>query len=494
MTSRGSDARKWGCIWHFAEANNINFYNVLNACATGHIYQGEIHREDNKTPITAAVDYIAEYLNSSRDEIAKHIRNIKDSSNHIVIPQNLALSLPVSEVDLSTPTVAATHAPNTSAETTSEPDNVLAMPMQQRASYLIDKLITSGFKVDECLAGQIIALCGSQRGGKGTLAGILAILSQAVEPGSEVHYFSAGTDIYPYKCSKLVCGFTHPNVENPDAKVAQAMLAYLKELDNKPQYSCKKLVIVLDELMTLTDLLDEEDKKWLVRFLLVRAAKKGATIIMVLHASTITAWVGAAAASGMSSTFKSLTFVGCDSKSVKSGALKRVSIATGKYFLASPENFGIPKPDGDLGEIPDWLKQVNNPDNGYPDPVRTLLKFFPELTGDPRTMAAPKDKSQTFLALPKEDTVTNEVDEDKELSMDFNAAALGVSIDAYKVLEKMISIGEPADVRAIQHKRPFGRKETSADKIRDSLKELVAARLVLEEQEGDKVYYRVVTT
>ncbi|MEO1430264.1 MAG: ATP-binding protein [Cyanobacteria bacterium J06633_8] len=390
----------------------------------------------------------------------------------------------------STP-IARHHQSTKSIESSHQPD-LMKLPLKQRGETIIQKLIESGFQVDECLAGQIIALCGTQRGGKGTLAGILSILSQAVEPGAKVHYFSAGTDIYPFKCEKLVCGLTYSNAENPDKKVATDLIKYLKELDKQPAYSANNRVIVLDELMTLTDLLSEEDKLWLVRFLMVRAAKKGATIILVLHASTISAWVGSKNTDGLSASFKNLTFVGCTSKNVNSGALKKVSIATGHYFKADPNSFGTPTENGDLGHIPEWLKQLKNPANGHPDPVRTLLQFFPELMGNIEEMSK---VNNTFIALPDAPTVIQQPEVKQDETIDNTANKLDklfnegldsnykdVSEQALLVLDKLKEAnrdakGEPVKVKAVCDKVPLGKDNKSAKAIRYYLGELIIAKL-----------------
>jgi hypothetical protein len=55
---------------------------------------------------------------------------------------------------------------------------ILKLPLQQRATAIAACLIESGFKIDEVMNGQVIAVAGTQRGGKGTLAGILTILQK----------------------------------------------------------------------------------------------------------------------------------------------------------------------------------------------------------------------------------------------------------------------------------------------------------------------------
>ena len=78
------------------------------------------------------------------------------------------------------------------------PDNqsLLLLPLNSRAIAVIDALTKSGFDIAKCIRDQITVIAGNQRGGKGTLMAILAILSKALEPQTKIHYFTAGDDIY----------------------------------------------------------------------------------------------------------------------------------------------------------------------------------------------------------------------------------------------------------------------------------------------------------
>jgi hypothetical protein len=131
----------------------------------------------------------------------------------------------------------------------------------------------------------------------------------------------------------------------------------------------------------------------MIRFLLTRANKKGAQIFIVLHGKSLTSWVGTGNAGGFSQTFKTgATFIGCEATSIKLHPLRSISVATGHYFLADPDDFSKPVAGGDLGVIPEWLKTEINPSTGQPDPTRTLLNFFPELRSDTQTLKTSIDK------------------------------------------------------------------------------------------------------
>jgi hypothetical protein len=274
-----------------------------------------------------------------------------------------------------TPQVLKTQPPNLG--------ELRQLPLEKRAIALLSHLSNSGFDVARAIADQITCICGNQRGGKGTLMAILAILSCAVDPKTKVHYFTAGDDIYPFRCDKLYCRLTYPNDdgEAADAKVANALYGYLKEMDNGTQGAYNDIILVIDEAVALSDYLDAEQKQWIIRFLLTRASKKGAQIFIVLHGVNLTSWVGTGNAGGFSSTFKTgATFIGCEATSKKINPLRSISVATGRYFIANPDDFSKSVAGGDLGIVPEWLKSEVNPSTGQPDPARTTLTFFPELT------------------------------------------------------------------------------------------------------------------
>lgn len=265
-------------------------------------------------------------------------------------------------------------------------DALRVLPLEQRAERAIALLHQAGFDLAKCVDRQITVICGNQRGGKGTLMAILAILSCALSPDLKVHYFTAGTDTYPFKCDRLVCAAHFPGQEEPDKAVACALYRYLREMDKAKVGAYADRIIVIDEAVALSDYLEAEQKQWMIRFLLSRASKKGAQIFIVLHGQNLTSWVGTGNTSGLSSTFKAdVTFIGCEATSKKVGALRSIALATGTYFLADPDNFATPVKGGDIGTIPPWLKSETNPFTGQPDPARTLLTLFPELQDDHHT-------------------------------------------------------------------------------------------------------------
>ncbi|WP_190752610.1 hypothetical protein [Tolypothrix sp. FACHB-123] len=260
--------------------------------------------------------------------------------------------------------------------------SMLVLPLHSRAIAIIDALTQSGFDIAKCIRDQITVIAGNQRGGKGTLMAILAILSKALEPNTKIHYFTAGDDIYPFQCHYLVCRLSYPQVDGAkaDATVAGDLYQYLREMDNATQNSYTDIILVIDEAVALSDYLTDDQKQWIIRFLFTRANKKGAQIFVVLHGKNLTSWVGTKNTAGFGDTFKTgATFIGCEATSKKLSPLKSISVATGKYFLADPDSFEKSISGGEIGVVPDWLKTEINPATSQPDPARTLLKYFPEI-------------------------------------------------------------------------------------------------------------------
>jgi hypothetical protein len=277
---------------------------------------------------------------------------------------------------------------------------LLTLPLHHRAIAIIDALTNSGFDIAKCIRDQITVIAGNQRGGKGTLMAILAILSKALEPNTKIHYFTAGSDIYPFACHRLVCRLSYPQLDGAkaDALVASDLYDYLREMDNANQNSYTDIILVIDEAVALSDYLTDEQKQWIIRFLFTRASKKGAQIFVVLHGKNLTSWVGTKNTAGFGDTFKSgATFIGCEATSKKLSPLKSISLATGRYFLADPDSFDKAIAQGEIGIIPEWLKTEVNPHSLQPDPARTLLKYFPELRSDSPALAdsvPPQEKPQ----------------------------------------------------------------------------------------------------
>ncbi|MBA3920262.1 MAG: hypothetical protein H0X31_00565 [Nostocaceae cyanobacterium] len=304
--------------------------------------------------------------------------------NIVELPAPRFIELPSTTSDyIVAPTEAVQYVTDTTTPTCNIPDisTFLKLPVKDRAEALIFTLTQSGFKISDILTSQVIAIAGTQRGGKGTLAGLLSILAKGLDHEVEIEYFTAGVDVYPFACN-LHSALDYPQElhgDIADTALALKLFAYLKTLEKSAPYSHRNLVLIIDEAMRLLSLLNEDDKVWSIQYLLSRFAKTGGTLIIVLHATNLSSVVGKNTA-GLADTFKEgVSFIGCKAQFVSAGGLRKINVASGEYFQANPNNFGSAIESGNLGKIPDFLLTETHPGNGYPDPVRSLIRYFPEL-------------------------------------------------------------------------------------------------------------------
>ncbi|MGF1981125.1 MAG: hypothetical protein RMY30_036835 [Nostoc sp. CmiSLP01] len=367
------------------------------------------------------------------------------------------------------------------------PDTIINLPLSNRANALIAALTQSGFRVEDIMSSQVIAIAGTQRGGKGTLAAILATLSKALDSGLNTQYFTASVDVYPFSCN-LISALKYPekDTDGADKLIARDLLKFLKGLDGCEPYSHKNLLLVIDEAMRLLSLLDESDRTWAIQYLLSRFAKCGGTLIIVLHGSNLTSVVGKAT-SGLADTFKaSINFIGCVAKSVSAGGLRKINVASGEYFKANPNNFAEPVSGGNLGMIPEWLKTELHPGNGQPDPARTLLKFFPELVQHHEAVTMPRgeriapddaiNQLESIFSKPTQEVEFVEVEEEVSISEADKNLILNIVTSA---------VATPVSFAAIRNSRKWGEDKRSVRYLRSAIAQLLESKqLKGSEKEG----------
>ncbi|MBN3887634.1 MAG: hypothetical protein HWQ43_00125 [Nostoc sp. JL31] len=370
------------------------------------------------------------------------------------------------------------------------PETLINLPLTNRANALIAALTKSGFQVEDMMSSQVIAIAGTQRGGKGTLAAILATLSTALDPGLNTQYFTAGVDVYPFACN-LTSALKYPDIDadGADQLVARDLLKFLKGLDGSKPYSHKSLLLVIDEAMRLLSLLEESDRTWAIQYLLSRFAKSGGTLIIVLHGSNLTSVVGKATA-GLADTFKqSVNFIGCVAQAVSAGGLRKMNVASGEYFKANPNNFGEPVSGGNLGMIPEWLKTHLHPGNGQPDPARTLLQFFPELVQEHERAFIPRGEKiapsdavnhlESIFSKPYQEVEFLEVEESSISEADLEQIVAIIAATA----------SPPTSFAAIRNSRKWGKEKKSVLYLRNALSQLIDSnRLCGNEKDGFSVF------
>lgn len=371
------------------------------------------------------------------------------------------------------------------------PETLINLPLTNRANALIVALTKSGFQVEDMMSSQVIAIAGTQRGGKGTLAAILATLSTALDPGLNTQYFTAGVDVYPFACNLTsALKYSEKDADGADELVARDLLKFLKGLDGGDPYCHKNLLLVIDEAMRLLSLLEESDRTWAIQYLLSRFAKSGGTLIIVLHGSNLTSVVGKATA-GLADTFKqSVNFIGCVAVAVSAGGLRKMNVASGEYFKANPNNFGEPVSGGNLGMIPEWLKTHLHPGNGQPDPARTLLQFFPELVQQHERAVIPRgEKIAPSDAVSQLESIFSKPYQEQEVEF----LEVEESSISEADLEQIVAIvaataSPPASFAAIRNSRKWGDEKKSVLYLRNALSQLIDSnRLCGNEKDGFSV-------
>jgi hypothetical protein len=371
--------------------------------------------------------------------------------------------------------------------------HLLRLPLPARAEQLIAQLQNDGFDLTTCIQDQITVIAGNQRGGKGTLMAILAVLTQALSSNQRVHYFTAGDDIYPFQCERLVCRFSFPEVDGSeaDARVAKALFSYLKQMDNAGQGEYQDVLLVIDEAVALSGYLAPDQKEWMIKFLFTRASKKGAQMFIVLHGKNLSSWVGNKT-SGMAETFKTgAAFIGCESTSVQVGPLKKIAVATGRYFLTDASNFERSLDNGSIGTVPDWLKQVTHPVNGQPDPARTLLTFFPELyVENVQVLACQSSQGALFAAMDE----VNKLESIFQLEVE-EPESEPIAVVNEQFLHTVITViksaaSTPVSFHAIRNSRRWEGHNPSVKVLRHALEQLVVSKCV---QGSEKDGYRIET-
>jgi hypothetical protein len=374
--------------------------------------------------------------------------------------------------ELSTPAQLHPSAPGLA------PEAITHLALGDRANALIAALTQTGFKIEDMMSSQVIAIAGTQRGGKGTLAAILATLSLALDSRLNTQYFTAGIDVYPFSCN-LTSALKYPllDADSADKLVARELLTFLKGLDGSEPYSHKNLLLVIDEAMRLLSLLDETDRTWAIQYLLSRFAKCGGTLIIVLHGSNLTSVVGKATA-GLADTFKtSINFIGCVAKSVSAGGLRKINVASGEYFKANPANFAEPVSGSNLGMTPEWLKTELHPGNGQPDPARTLLKFFPELVQHHQAVTMPRgeriapddaiNQLESIFSKPTQEVEFVEVEEEVTISEADKNLILNIVTSA---------VTTPVSFAAIRNSRKWGEDKRSVRYLRSAIAQLLESK------------------
>ena len=254
-------------------------------------------------------------------------------------------------------------------------DELLKLPIQQRAEKMLAELALSGCDLKPYIHDKVIIATGTQRSGKSTIVVIIGILEAALL-GKELRYVTSDGDIYPVAFSGVANGGKY-----------YSMAA--REIEQTQLGQASKIVWMFDEVTKQ----DTETKAQLWEQLLTGFVKTGASARLITHGTTMKA-IGFPA--GMAEQVKTEAVI------IKA---QRYSDLVGRSSAASLPNGGqypsgnyrrqelsgdaLKDVDEEQLQLPDWLLFDKN-EQGHPCYVRSLLKYFPELDSRVSRIAPPE--------------------------------------------------------------------------------------------------------
>lgn len=239
---------------------------------------------------------------------------------------------------------------------------ILAMPLNDRANFLLDILSRSDCKIRSLIGRPTLASGGLQRSGKTTLILLTAIFEKAL--GNKVFYISRDNDLYPIAFD----GYANGSIET----ALNALADLSKTINSTSMGGMRGQTWILDEFSSISMELKDNQKRQFWSMALTGFAKQGGRVRFMVHHKT----AGAnGLPPGQAETFKSeVKMLWTERGELPDGTY----IPSGKYELLEQQG-GYYRESGEKFEIPEWLKFDKNPSwHDAPCPVRSLLRFFPE--------------------------------------------------------------------------------------------------------------------
>ena len=256
--------------------------------------------------------------------------------------------------------------------------DVLRMPLDQRADYLLKLLAEYGCDLRSLIGRPTLAAGGLQRSGKTTLIMLLGIIEKA--KGQKLYYISRDSDLYPVAFD----GYANGSIKN-----AVAALGVLSQTINSGSMgSLSGQTWVLDEFSSTAKELDEKTRSDFWGMALTGFAKQGGRVRFIVHHKTAKA---NGIPGGEAETFKAeVKMFWTDRTEMSDGTYQ----PSGQYELLQ-EVGGFYKESGQTFQIPEWLLTEKNPAwHNAPCPVRSLLEFFPEFDTREGAIAHPLNESK----------------------------------------------------------------------------------------------------
>jgi|GEM_PF-1493850 len=257
-------------------------------------------------------------------------------------------------------------------------DDVLKMPLSDRADYLLKLLAEYGCDLRSLIGRPTLAAGGLQRSGKTTLLLLVGIFEKA--KGNKLFYITRDNDLYPVSFDGYANGSTE--------EAMSALFALNTKINAGSMGSMSGETWVLDEFSTISGLLPKPKQAEFWGMALTGFAKQGGRVRFAVHHKTATA---NGLPPGQAETFKAeIKMLWTDRTELEDGTYE----PSGQYELLQ-EVAGYYKASGQTFQIPEWLLTDINPDwHNAPCPVRSLLKFFPEFDTRKGAIAHPLNESK----------------------------------------------------------------------------------------------------
>ncbi|MBW4525388.1 MAG: hypothetical protein KME18_09375 [Phormidium tanganyikae FI6-MK23] len=407
LALRSTESINWAALWDYCHKSDQNgdetFRHLLFKASRGSISGDRLIRSDStKEPFIAANKALASRQGRKAEEVATFVRAIKESflnqqqkpidSGWVPMPQPTDQPKAIgSETRLN-----AVEVPSQSVEVASvqrlTKQQVIALPLSDRAQYLMKLLAESGCDLRKLAGRSTLAAGGLQRSGKTTLIILLAILEKAM--GQRIYYVTRDNDLYPVAFDGYANGST--------ANAVDALTVLSDRINNGSMNSLSGETWILDEFSSTAGELSEKTRFAFWDMALTGFAKQGGRVRFIVHHKTASA---NGLKGGTAETFKAeVKMFWTERYETESGSYQ----PSGQYELLQ-EVEGFYKSSGETFTIPDWLLTDTNPEwNNAPCPVRSLLEFFPEFDTRKGAKAEPfaKPKANPFSDSPQPEIIS----------------------------------------------------------------------------------------
>ncbi|NEZ65602.1 hypothetical protein D0962_23070 [Leptolyngbyaceae cyanobacterium CCMR0082] len=255
----------------------------------------------------------------------------------------------------------------------------LLLPMKQRAELVMQLLAESGCDISKFINRPTFGAGGEQRSGKSTLLLLMATLEKALY-GRKLFYITNDDDVYPIAFDGIVSGIPGKKSSFNTARAAQGYELFSDKINAASMGDLRGETWILDEFSKIAGSMDEGLKSSLWELVLTGLGKRGGRAKAVFHGRTSTT---CGVPGGWKATFAAELALAWTDR-LETDDPDCPYIPSGKYTIYRQSKAASKNTEMDATNevitIPDWLLFDRNEYWGNaPCPIRSLLRFFPEL-------------------------------------------------------------------------------------------------------------------